>query len=74
MISEKWMQISNGKISNVYLLYGTEAYFIEETIKKLKNKLEEDGEAEVIYFDLEEKILNMSFTRQTHFLFSLRKS
>ncbi|WP_342568019.1 DNA polymerase III subunit delta [Psychrobacillus sp. FSL K6-4046] len=55
MISEKWMQISNGKISNVYLLYGTEAYFIEETIKKLKNKLEEDGEAEVIYFDLEEK-------------------
>ena len=34
MISEKWMQISKGKISNVYLLYGTEGYFIEETIKK----------------------------------------
>ncbi|MEK3975564.1 DNA polymerase III subunit delta [Psychrobacillus sp. FSL K6-1267] len=54
MISEKWMEISKGNISNVYLLYGTEAYFIEETIKKLKYKLEDEGEPEIIYFDLEE--------------------
>lgn len=55
MISEKWMQIANNKIAPVYLLYGTEAYFIEETLKRLKRSLSEDGEIEVINFDLEEK-------------------
>lgn len=55
MISEKWMQIANNKISAVYLLYGTEAYFIEETLKRLKKQLSENGEVEEITFDLEEK-------------------
>ncbi|WP_313891787.1 DNA polymerase III subunit delta [Psychrobacillus sp.] len=55
MISEKWMQIAKNNISDVYLLYGTESYFIEETLKKLKKQLSEDGEIEVIHFDLEEK-------------------
>ncbi|WP_391116120.1 DNA polymerase III subunit delta [Psychrobacillus sp. L3] len=55
MISEKWMKIANNKISVVYLLVGTEAYFIEETLKRLKRQLSENGELEVINFDLEEK-------------------
>ena len=55
MISEKWMQISKNKISEVYLIYGTESYFVEETLKRLKGKLNELGELEVINFDLEEK-------------------
>lgn len=55
MISEKWTQIANNKLSDVYLLYGMEAYFIEETIKKLKRQLGEGGEVEVVTFDLEEK-------------------
>lgn len=55
MISEKWMQIANDNLSDVYLLYGTEAYFIEETLKRLKRQLSESGEVEVVSFDLEEK-------------------
>ncbi|MFJ7971267.1 DNA polymerase III subunit delta [Psychrobacillus sp. NPDC096389] len=55
MISEKWMQIANNDLSNVYLLYGTEAYFIEETLKRLKRQLNEQGEVEIITFDMEEK-------------------
>ena len=55
MISEKWMEIANNKLSDVYLLYGIEAYFIEETLKRLKRQLSEQGEVEVIMFDLEEK-------------------
>ncbi|QFF99497.1 DNA polymerase III subunit delta [Psychrobacillus glaciei] len=55
MISEKWIKIANNKISVVYLLVGTEAYFIEETLKRLKRQLSEIGELEVINFDLEEK-------------------
>ena len=55
MISEKWKQISKDNISNVYLLYGTEAYFIEETLKKLTKQLKENGDTEVTTFDLEER-------------------
>lgn len=55
MISDKWAQITNNNLSDVYLLYGTEAYFIEETLKRIKRQLKENGEAEVISFDLEEK-------------------
>lgn len=55
MIAEKWKQIANNKIANVYLLYGIEGYFIEETLKRLKKQLSKDGEVEVIHFDLEEK-------------------
>lgn len=49
------MQIAKNKISTVYLLYGTEAYFIEETLKRLIKQLNDGGEVEVINFDLEEK-------------------
>lgn len=55
MISEKWMQIAKNDLSNVYLLYGTEAYFIEETLKRITRQLSENGEVEIINFDLEEK-------------------
>ncbi|WP_342598442.1 DNA polymerase III subunit delta [Psychrobacillus sp. FSL H8-0483] len=55
MISDKWAQITNNNLSDVYLLYGTEAYFIEETLKRIKRQLKANGEAEVISFDLEEK-------------------
>lgn len=58
MISKKWMQIAKNDLSNIYLLYGTEAYFIEETLKRITRQLSEDGEVEIINFDLEEKNVN----------------
>ncbi|TQR19264.1 DNA polymerase III subunit delta [Psychrobacillus vulpis] len=74
MISEKWMQISNNKISEVYLLYGTESYFIEETIKRLKKQLSEIGELEIVHFDLEEKnIEEVIYEADTVPFFSERK-
>lgn len=74
MISEKWMQIANNKIADVYLLYGTEAYFIEETLKKLKRQLSENGELEVINFDLEENnIEEVIYEADTIPFFSDRK-
>lgn len=74
MISEKWMQIANNKIADVYLLYGTEAYFIEETLKKLKRQLSENGEVEVINFDLEENnIEEVIYEADTIPFFSDRK-
>ncbi|MEI4769485.1 DNA polymerase III subunit delta [Psychrobacillus sp. FJAT-51614] len=74
MISEKWMQIANNNIAEVYLLYGTEAYFIEETLKKLKRQLNENGEVEVINFDLEENnIEEVIYEADTIPFFSERK-
>ena len=54
MITEKWMQIGKGEISPIYLLFGSEGYFIEETIKRLKANFSKDSEGEVVTFDLEE--------------------
>lgn len=54
MITSKWKAIRSGQIDPVYLLAGTESYFIEKTLDLLKNKLTDGGELELSFFDLDE--------------------
>src|SRR5690606_32724720 len=53
MITSIWKAIRNGQIDPVYVITGTESYFIEKTLDLLKTKLT-DGEPEFINFDLDE--------------------
>lgn len=53
MITSIWKAIRNGQIDPVYVITGTESYFIEKTLDLLKQKLTED-EPEISIFDLEE--------------------
>lgn len=55
MFSKLWNDIQKGKLAPVYLLAGLESYFIDETIHRIKDKMEEQGEIETITIDLEEK-------------------
>lgn len=55
MFSKLWNDIQKGIIAPVYLLAGLESYFIDETIRRIKTKLEEDGEIETMTIDLDEK-------------------
>ena len=55
MFSKLWNDIQKGIIAPVYLLAGHESYFIDETIRRIKTKLENDGEIETITIDLDEK-------------------
>ncbi|MGG0657575.1 DNA polymerase III subunit delta [Rummeliibacillus pycnus] len=55
MFSKLWNEIQKGKITPVYLLAGLESYFIDETIRRIKTKLEEEGELETITIDLDEQ-------------------
>lgn len=59
MFSKLWNDIQKGKIAPVYLLAGLESYFIEETIHRMKAKLEEEGEIETTTIDLDEKPIDM---------------
>lgn len=53
MITSVWKAIRSGQIDPVYVVAGTESYFIEKTLNLLKEKLTE-GEPEIIHFDLDE--------------------
>lgn len=53
MITSVWKAIRSGQIDPVYIITGTESYFIEKTLDLLKMKLT-DGEPESIHFDLDE--------------------
>jgi len=53
MITSVWKAIRSGQIDPVYIVTGTESYFIEKTLDLLKTKLT-DGEPEFIHFDLDE--------------------
>ncbi|MGX9135339.1 DNA polymerase III subunit delta [Rummeliibacillus sp. JY-2-4R] len=55
MFTKLWNEIQKGKIAPVYLLAGLESYFIDETIRRIKLKIEEEGEIETITIDLDEK-------------------
>jgi DNA polymerase-3 subunit delta len=59
MFSKLWNDIQKGKLAPVYLLAGLESYFIDETIHRIKAKLEEEGEIETITIDLEEKPVDL---------------
>ncbi|RUL57067.1 MULTISPECIES: DNA polymerase III subunit delta [Lysinibacillus] len=54
MFSKIWKDIKNGQIAPIYCIYGEETYFIDETIKKIKQALNTTEETETINFDLEE--------------------
>lgn len=54
MFQKIWSDIKKGTISPVYLLAGQEAYFIDETIRRIKTTLEEQEEIETTLFDLDE--------------------
>lgn len=54
MFQQLWKEINQGKIDPVYVLSGTETYFIDETIRRMKKALEKEGELETNVFDLEE--------------------
>lgn len=54
MLTDIWKKIKQGDIAPVYLLAGEESYLINETITKLKDVLAQNGELEVMTFDLDE--------------------
>lgn len=54
MITSIWKSIRSGQIAPVYLLIGTESYFIEKTLDLLKSSLAKAGESELTFFDLDE--------------------
>ncbi len=54
MITSVWKSIRSGQIDPVYLIVGTESYFIEKTLDLLKDKLTASGELELSFFDLDE--------------------
>ena len=53
-----WQDINSGQIAPVYLLFGEESYFIDETIKRLKKAMGNEEQADIIQFDLEEQPLD----------------
>ena len=42
MFTKVWQDINSGQIAPVYLLFGEESYFIDETIKRLKKAINEE--------------------------------
>ncbi|GEK33309.1 DNA polymerase III subunit delta [Kurthia sibirica] len=54
MFQKIWNDIKKGHIAPVYLLAGQEAYFIDDTIRRIKTALEEQEEIETTTFDLDE--------------------
>ncbi|SIT82521.1 DNA polymerase III subunit delta [Edaphobacillus lindanitolerans] len=54
MITEQWRNIAAGKIAPVYLLSGTEMYFFDETVRRLKEALPDAASSELTIFDLDE--------------------
>lgn len=54
MISTVWNNIKKGQLAPVYLIIGEESYFIDETVKRLKEALGTEEEIEMTTFDLEE--------------------
>lgn len=54
MISTVWNNIKKGELAPVYLLVGEESYFIDETVKRLKEAIGPEEEIEMSTFDLEE--------------------
>lgn len=55
MITKIWNDIKQGRLAPVYLIVGEESYFIDETMKRLKNALHSEDEVEVMTFDLSEQ-------------------
>ena len=58
MFQKVWKEITNGRIAPVYIIVGEETYFIDETLRRLKDKLAEQGELDIMNYDLEEHLVD----------------
>lgn len=54
MITSIWKSIRADKIDPVYLIVGTESYFITKTLELLKNQMASSAETDLAHFDLDE--------------------
>lgn len=54
MFQQVWKKIGQGQIDPVYVLSGEESYFVDETVRRIKQALEQHGEIETTVFDLDE--------------------
>ncbi|WP_040228872.1 DNA polymerase III subunit delta [Bhargavaea cecembensis] len=54
MITEQWRKITAGDLAPVYLISGTELYFFDETVRRIKEAMPEAADSELSIFDLEE--------------------
>lgn len=74
MFTKVWKEIKNGQIAPVYCIYGEESYFIDETIRRIKEGLQTAEEAEVMAFDMEESPVDLVIDEADTFpFFSERK-
>ena len=74
MFTKVWKDIKNGQIAPVYCIYGEESYFIDETIKRIKEALQTAEEAEIMTFDMEEAPVDVVIDEADTFpFFSERK-
>lgn len=58
MFQKVWKEIENGHIEPVYVIAGEESYFIDETLQRLKGKLAEQGEIDIMNYDLDEQLVD----------------
>ncbi|QCR32949.1 DNA polymerase III subunit delta [Lysinibacillus sp. SGAir0095] len=74
MFTKAWKEIKNGQIAPVYCIYGDESYFVDETIKRIKEAINTTEEAEVITFDMDESPVDLVIDEADTFpFFSERK-
>ena len=74
MFTKVWKDIKNGQIAPVYCIYGEESYFVDETVKRIKNALSTTEEVETSIFDLEESPVDLMMDEADTFpFFSERK-
>ena len=74
MFTKVWKEMQNGQIAPIYCIFGEETYFVDETVKRLKQSLNKNEEAEIITFDLEESPVDLVIDEADTFpFFSERK-
>lgn len=74
MFTKVWKDINNGQIAPVYCIYGEESYFVDETVKRIKNALSTTEEVETSIFDLEESPVDLMMDEADTFPFSQKEN
>ncbi|WP_019242661.1 MULTISPECIES: DNA polymerase III subunit delta [Bacillus] len=71
MAFDVWKQIKNKQFAPIYLVYGTEAFIIKETIRKLADSAlsEDETEFNMSTFDLEETPIHLALEEAETFPF-----
>lgn len=73
MFTKVWKEMQNGQIAPIYCIFGEETYFVDETVKRLKQSLNKNEEAEIITFDLEESPVDLVIDEADTFPFFSEK-